>query len=134
MASFSVEKLPEQENVILVTVEGKLNIDVVKSIYSQIATITANMEGPIYRITDVRKEQSEFGDMLKVIKEAGSGSAGTTTDPRIQNIFLGRGKMARLAKDVLENTMRGMKMPVVDTLEEALEFIEKDRAKRSGRS
>jgi hypothetical protein len=132
MTSFMVERQPDQDkNVIVVTIEGVLTVDMVRSIYKQIAEIAETMEGPIYRITDVRKEESTFMDIVRIIKEAGTGAPGTTTDPRIQNVFVGRGKMAAIAKDVLENTKQNLSMPMFGTMEDAFTYIEQQELIRS---
>jgi hypothetical protein len=122
MSSFTVEKLPD-EPIILVTVIGFLDVNMARSIYAQIAEIAATLQGPLYRITDVRQEHTSFVELVGVIKEASKGTAGTTTDPRIKNVFVGNEKMARVARDALVKNLGAASMPMFATMEDALEHI-----------
>ena len=91
--SATVTRMPD-EPIIVVTVDGHLDVEIARALYRQIAELAAQIDGPIYRITDVRKQECSFTEMMGVIKEASQGMAGTTSDPRITNIFVGREKMA----------------------------------------
>jgi hypothetical protein len=118
--SVTVEKLPH-EPIVIVTIIGQLNITMMREAYAQIATILDACQPPVYRITDARAQETSFADMLDIIKEASHGMPGTTTDPRVCNIFVGRDKFARLAREAYINT--GHPIPLFDTLEDALTYI-----------
>ena len=119
--SVSVEKLPD-EPIFIVTVDGFLNAEMVRELYQEIGVLTKDMEAPIYRITDVRKQQTTFMDMMGIIKEATKDMPGTTSDSRITNIFVGKEKFAKIARDVMQR-INPDNHPMVDTIEEALTYI-----------
>ncbi len=117
----TVEKYPN-EPILLVTVDGHLDAPMVRQLYSQIGELTEGMEAPIYRITDVRKQETTFMEMMGIIKEATKDMPGTTSDPRIFNIFVGRDKMTMIARDVMQR-INPNNHPILDEIEEALEYI-----------
>lgn len=119
--SVSVELFPD-EPILLVTIEGHLDAPMVHELYGQIGELTEGMEAPIYRITDVRKLETSFAEVLGIIKEAMKDSPGTTTDPRIFNIFVGRDKMAMIARDMLRR-INPDNHPLLDSIEDALTYI-----------
>lgn len=131
MSEYTVVKM-QDEPIILVTIIGHLDVDMARGIYAKIAEIAAVMDGPIYRITDVRQEHTTFGEIISVIKEASKGTAGSTTDPRIKNVFVGNEKMARVARDVLSKNMGGASMPMFATMEDALKHIRDELAQSPG--
>jgi hypothetical protein len=129
MMSAVVTKLPD-EPIILVTIEGHLDVTIARDVYAQIAVLAKEIQEPVYyRITDVRKQESTFIEMLAVVKEAMKGTEGTTTDPRMVHIFVGREKMALLARDMLRN-INPHNHPMLDTVEDALTYIRFDLGRK----
>jgi hypothetical protein len=119
----TVERLPN-EPIIIVTVTGQLTVEVMRDVYRQIAEIADDVVPPLYRITDTRFREASFAEMMAIIKEASKGMPGTTTDPRIRNMFVGRDKMAMIGRDCYSNvTPQGNVMPMFETIEEALVYI-----------
>jgi hypothetical protein len=119
----TVEKLPD-EPIILVTAVGEVNAEIMRDAYKQIAAICETIEGPIYRITDVRKQVTTFAKMMQIVQKAATGEAGTTTDPRIRSVFVGRDYFTLVGRDMYNNPKYGGQyMPVFDTIEAALEAI-----------
>jgi len=131
MSEFTVVQL-ENEPIIVVTIIGYLDIAMARAIYARIAEIAATLQGPIYRITDVRQEHTTFAEIIGVIKEASKSTAGSTSDPRIKNVFVGNEKMARVARDVLRTMMGGVSMPMFATMEDALTHIHNELSQRAG--
>ncbi len=119
--SVSVKRLPE-EPIFIVTVDGHLDADMVRELYYEIGELTKDMTPPIYRITDVRKQETTFMEMMGIIKEATQDMPGTTSDDRIINIFVGKEKFAMIARDVLRR-INPNNHPMMDTIEEALSYI-----------
>jgi hypothetical protein len=119
--SATVEKLPN-EPIILVTVKGNMTAEIAREVYQEIAQITKDMPLPIYRITDIRKIETNFTDMMEVIKEATIERPGTTCDPRITHIFVGNDKFVKIARDVLQR-IDPDNHPMLDTMEKALAYI-----------
>jgi hypothetical protein len=129
MMAVTVEKLPD-EPIIIVTSVGQINVTMMREVYAQIAAILDKFEPPLYRITDARNQETSFADMIGIIKEASKGMPGTTTDPRIRNVFVGRDKFAMLARQAYVNT--GSTIPLFDTLEDALTHIRYELSKQDG--
>jgi hypothetical protein len=124
-----VEKLLD-EPIILVTIEGYLDASMMKIAYEQIAAIADQVEPPLYRITDARKQENSFADMMAIIKQAKTGVPGSTTDPRIKHVFVGRNKMSMIARDVYTRGGDDQDaMPMFDTIEDALTYIRIELAK-----
>jgi len=121
MSSYTVAKVPDKP-IIVVSVVGHFNVEMARAIYAKIAEIAATIEGPIYRITDIREERTSFADIIGVIKEASTGAAGSTTDPRIKNVFVGDERMARVARDALVR-QTGVPMPMFAKMEDAFAHI-----------
>ena len=117
----TVKKLPD-EPILLVTVDGHLNAPMVRELYTKIGELTTDIPAPIYRITDVRKQEASFAEMMGIIKEATKDMQGTTSDPRIFNIFVGRNKMTQIARDVMQR-INPHNHPIMDTVEDALTYI-----------
>lgn len=117
----TVEKLPD-EPIILVTVNGHFDIEVARGIYAEIARLAKQIEGKIYRITDLRKQTTSFSDTVQVVKEASQKLPGTTSDPRIVNIFVGRDQVSPITL----NAMRKQNPDghgVLDSVEDALQYV-----------
>jgi hypothetical protein len=129
--SVSLEKL-SSEPIVIVTIVGLVNVEGMRDIYLQIAEILEAIDPPLYRITDVREQETSFAEMIEIVKEAGKGLPGTTTDPRIRNSFVGRHKFAMLARDFYRNSDPNRNsMPVFDTLEEALFSVRSEIKQRA---
>jgi hypothetical protein len=112
------------EPIIVVTIQGHLDAPIMQQIYGQVADLAAQIEGPVYRITDLRQMDLTLADMVEVIKEAGRGVPGSATDPRIVNIFVGRSHMTRFAADMLRLRRFGSVYSVLmNTLEDALAYV-----------
>ena len=86
----TVERLPG-EPIVIVRVTGHLTVEVMRDMYRQIAEIADQIEPPLYRITGTR------------CREASKGMSGTTTDPRIRHVYVGRDKIAMVGRDAYTN-------------------------------
>ncbi|MEQ9028567.1 MAG: hypothetical protein RLP44_07615 [Aggregatilineales bacterium] len=119
----------EGEPILLVTIDGLLNAEMVRKLYENIGKLAQEIDGPVYRITDVRKLETTFAELMGILKEAMKDSPGTTSDKNITNIFVGRDKFALLARDMLKRINQD-NHPLFDTIEDALTFIQLDLIKR----
>ena len=117
----TVEKLPN-EPIILVTVEGHLDVSLAREIYAKIAELADDIQGPIYRITDLRKQTSSFADNIAVVKEASNRKPGTTSDPRITNVFVGREQISPVTLAVMRRDNPDSH-GVLDSVEDALAYV-----------
>jgi len=95
-----------------------------QQIYGAVADHAEQIEGPVYRITDLRQMDVTLADMVEIIKEAGRGVPGSATDPRIVNIFVGKSHMTRFAADMLRLRRFGSVYSVLmNTLDDALAYV-----------
>ena len=124
--SVKVEKLPDLP-VIILTYEGHMDVETVKSAFIQSADIAATIDGTVYRISDVRKGEGSFADVINVIKAIRASALGSSADPKIKGVFVGGHQLARMYADFLKQEQFGSTaIPFFQTLEEALEFIRVD--------
>lgn len=122
-----VEKLPDKP-VIILTYQGHMDVETVKSAFSQSAAIAASIDGIVYRISDVRNSEGSFADVVNVIKAIRVNTVGSSADPKIKGVFVGNNQFARMYADFLKQQEFGItNIPFFQTLEEALEYIELDR-------
>ena len=118
-----VERIPG-EPIIIITIQGHLDAPIMQQIYGAVADHAEQIEGPVYRITDLRRMDVTLADMVEIIKEAGRGVPGSATDPRIVNIFVGKSHMTRFAADMLRLRRFGSVYSVLmNTLDDALAYV-----------
>jgi len=119
-----VEKLPDLP-VIILTYEGHMDVETVKSAFSQSAVIAASVEGIVYRISDVRNSEGTFADVVNVIKAIRVNVVGSSADPKIKGVFVGNNQFARMHADFLKQEQFGSTtIPFFQTLDEALEYVQ----------
>ncbi len=127
--SVQVEKLPDMP-VIVLTYEGHMDVETVKSAFIQSVAIAASIDGTVYRISDVRKGEGSFVDVINIIKSIRASAAGSSADPKIKGVFVGGHELARMYADFLKQEQFGSTtIPFFQTLEEALEYIRVDLQK-----
>jgi hypothetical protein len=118
-----VERVPG-EPIIIITIQGHLDAHVMRDVYEQVANLARTIEGPVYRITDLRLMEVTLADMAEIIKDAGKGVPGSASDPRIVNVFVGKSHMSRFAADMLRLRRFGSVYSVLmNTLEDALAYV-----------
>ena len=128
----TVEQLPG-EPIVIVRVTGHLTVEVMRDVYRQIAAIADQIEPPLYRITDTRFREASFAEMMAIVKEASKGMPGTTTDPRIRNVFVGRDRIAMVGRDAyVNNDPNRNAMPIFESIEDALTYVRYEIGKQQG--
>jgi hypothetical protein len=122
MPSSRVGKLPNKPLVVVAN-KGKLTDDDASTIYKRIEAIASMHEGAIFRITDAQKLEASLPNIVKLIKAA-SQAPDTSTDKRIQNVFVGDEQFAILVGEALtQDQFEHIEIPVFPTLEEAYDYI-----------
>ena len=124
----TVERLPGQP-IIILHYEGFLDLETVKSAFIQSAKIAAEIEGTIYRIADVRNADSNFVEIVNIIKASRANVQGNATDTKFQVIFVGQNQLIHLYTDVLKQ-LGAAPIPIFHTMEDAMQFIELERQKQ----
>jgi hypothetical protein len=118
-----VERVPG-EPIIIITVQGHLDAQVMRGIYQQGAELARTIQGPVYRITDLRLMEVTLADMVEIIRDANKGVPGSVSDPRIVNVFVGKSHMSQFAADMLRlRRFGGAYSVLMNTLEDALAYV-----------
>jgi hypothetical protein len=117
--STRIEQLPG-EPILLLTIQGHLDAHIMQHIYAQMAELSRNVEGSIYRIIDVRDMDVTLGDMVEIIK---STIPGIISHPRYTNVFVGKSSTSRYAIDVLRlRCFGGGATVMLSSLDDALNY------------
>jgi hypothetical protein len=124
----TVERLTGQP-IIVLHYEGFLDLDTVKSAFIQSAGFAAEIEGTIYRIADVRNADSNFVEIVKIVKASRANVQGNATDTKFQVIFVGQNQLIHLYTDALKQ-LGAAPIPIFHTMEDAMQFIELEQQKQ----
>jgi hypothetical protein len=89
--------------------------------FMETAVIFAKFEGNVYRIADIRTADTDFVDIVKMIKAIRDGLPASSIDPRMHGIFVGQKQFARMYADFVKQ-MGGAPIPIFATMEDALEY------------
>lgn len=118
--SVVVKRLPG-ESIIIATIEGEMTREKAVEVFEQSSPILEEIEGPVYRITDVSRTTSSFTEMISVLSESGKGKTGSSSDPRIQVILVGTSTWVRFFQNAMAAAHQGGKhIAVFDNMEDAL--------------
>ncbi len=122
-----VERLPG-EPILVMTYTGHMDVETVTKGFTESAKLAEQIDGVVYRISDVRLGEGDFGDVMKVIAEIRKGIPGSTADPKFRGVFVGGHQMVRLYADILKQEQFGATtIPFFKTMDEALEYIRVER-------
>lgn len=118
-----VEMLPG-EPIIILSYSGLLDEETVLHAFSESARLMGDSQQQVYRIADVREGIGDFSELMHIIAKIRKGVPGSSSDPRIQGIFVGNSQLARLYADFIrQQQFGGTQIPFFPTLEEALEYV-----------
>ncbi len=115
-----IEPVPN-EPIVVVTFEGHIDLETVRNMFVETAAIFAKFEGGVYRIADIRAADTDFVDIVKMIKAIRDGLPASSIDPRMHGIFVGQKQFARMYADFVKQ-MGGAPIPIFATMEDALEY------------
>ncbi len=124
-----VERLPGQP-IIVLHYEGFLDLEIVKSAFIQSAKLAAEIEGTVYRIADVSNADSNFVEIVKIIKASRANVQGNATDTKFQVIFVGQNQLIHLYADALKQ-LGAAPIPIFHTMEDAMHFIKLEQKKQA---
>src|SRR6185295_4247792 len=102
----SVERLAN-EPILIASYTGQVVVDDVRHVFERSAELIAADEKVVFRITDMVHSNTDFAEVLKMARVLGSGVPGSTTDPRIRAVMVGRGKWAKLFADTIQQKQFG---------------------------
>ena len=109
------------EPIVVVTFEGHIDLDTVRKVFIETDVLFAKFEGDVYRIGDIRAAETDFVDIVKMIKAIREGLPASSIDPRMHGIFVGQNQFARMYADFMKQ-MGGAPIPIFVTMEDALEY------------
>ncbi len=113
--------------VICVVFHEALTLEGVQYVFQKSTELTQGMPAPIYRISDIRKAQTSFAEMLKILQAARGGRAGSPTDPRIRQLFVGSNQWINMARNVMEQPQfGGVQIPIFASMDDAIAYVRAD--------
>jgi hypothetical protein len=115
-----IDPIPD-EPIIIATFEGHIDLDTVRNMFIETAVIFSKFEGDVYRIADIREADTDFVDIVKMIKAIREGLPASSIDPRVHGIFVGQKQFARLYADFIRQ-MGGAPIPIFAMMEDALAY------------
>ena len=115
-----IDPVPD-EPIVVVTFEGHIDLETVRNMFVETAIVFAKFEGNVYRIADIRTADTDFVDIVKMIKAIREGLPASSIDPRVHGIFVGQNQFARMYADMTKQ-MGGIPIPMFATMEDALEY------------
>ena len=119
-----VQLLPDMP-VLKAKLTGNVDLETAETLFTKSAELMGDSGEKFFRITDVRDAESTFADMLKVIKQASQGQPGSTTDPRIQTVFVGSNTWVRLYRDAMRQTrFGGEQLPAFESMGDAMKYVQ----------
>lgn len=120
--TFTIEWLPD-EPILVVRGSNMLTADAFRQMFAQVNEQVKSISGRVYRIADYSQATSSFMDIMQAVKIASSGAGGTTSDPRIQSIYVGTSQWISLARTALQQPhFGGIQVPTFHTMEDALTY------------
>ena len=124
----TVHRMPN-EAIIVATLSGVVDVATIESMYQRTHEIIGADEH-IHRITDVRDVTSTFAEIMAIIQVASKGTPGSTTDPRIQAIFVGNNHWVQMVRTAMHLKQFGnVNIPMFLTIEDAVDYIHMEQRK-----
>jgi hypothetical protein len=118
----SVERLPD-EPILIARYTGKVIVDDVRHVFERSAELISADDKVVFRVTDMVHSDTDFGEVLKMARELGSGVPGSTGDTRIRAAIVGRGRWAKLFADTIQQKQfGGFHIPLFKDMDDALAY------------
>ena len=111
------------EPIVIARLSGHITVEDMENVYADTLELFADDSAPkIYRITDVRQADSNFGEIMKILMAA-RNAPGSSTDPRIKVIFVGSNSWNKMAREALSrNQFGGVNIPIFAEMKDALDY------------
>lgn len=119
----SVERLAN-EPIVIAKLSGKITKEDIVHMFEASIDLTTDVEGRIYRITNVLDAETNFMEMVSIIREAGSGVRGSTSDPNVRVVFVGRSHWIDFTRQaLLQPQFGGVNLSLFTEMNDALDFV-----------
>ena len=133
------KRLTEDEPIIVFTYEGALDQAVFQEVLALNAKYIEEVGGPIYILADIRKLETTFGEMVRIMKQAQDGNegggAGSVFDENIKMlVFVGNSAFVEMYRTTMQNRGAVFGMPVFESVEKGLEAIRIDLGRQTSES
>ena len=130
----TVERLPD-EPFIVANCSGFLTREDFVGMFIEVNAMVQTMDGLVFRIADYRLAESSFMDILKTVQEATKGMPGSTSDPRIQTIWVGTSQWIALARNFFQQQQFGtLHIPTFHNMEDAFAYARLEIAKQTSKT
>jgi hypothetical protein len=119
----TVERIPG-EPILVATLSGDVTADHVRSMFERSAKLAEQIEGRVYRITDLSAIKTKFSDLVEALAQASKGQPGSSSDPRFCAVIVGDNQWSRMYSEGLKQEQYGKyNIPLVSSLEDAMDYI-----------
>lgn len=119
---YIAERLNDHEPIVVFTYDGKLTKEVFQDVIAENARFIKEIGEPIYIIADVRKLETTFVDMLKIMQEAQQEGEGRAGDDNIRMlIFVGSSSFASMYRNTMQNRGTAFGMSMFQDMDAAIE-------------
>jgi hypothetical protein len=119
----SVERLPN-EPIVIAYLSGKLSVQDILTMFEETIRLTPDVDGRVYRITNVLDVETTFPEMMQIIRESGKGGRGSTSDPNIKAVFVGTNHWIEFTRQAMSQPQHGrVNLHLFTKLEDALDFV-----------
>lgn len=123
MSVYITHHLPDMPVIIATLTDHITHADALE-IYQRSAEIMGDSPQKVFRIANVLEATSTFHEMLRIIQEASQGQPGSTTDPRVETIFVGNNEWVEMMRNAMQLQQFGAKcLPMFYSEQDALEYI-----------
>lgn len=127
----ALERFPV-EPIILITASGVVTADDFAHVFAEIAAITDDTEGKLYRIADFTGAETSFMDVYEAIKRVDGPQAAFSAHWHEQTIYVGTTQWVGFARKMLHLQSGGILAPTFDSLDDALTYVRREIAKMKG--
>lgn len=114
----------ESEPIIIARCIGRISASDFQAMYADSAALIRDDDLRVWRITDLRDWQTDFNEVLAMARNAASGLPGSTTDPRLSVVMVGRDNWAKLFNDFIrQEQYAGLYLPFFKSMDTALAYV-----------
>ncbi len=118
-----VTRLPG-EPIIVAEVRDRMDVESIRSIFSETVALASDVDGYVYRIVDFLNAQASIRDMANALVESSKRAPGSTIDPRVKPVMVAGHNRIRFLFDAMRRKeFGGIEVPVFDTMDEALTYV-----------
>lgn len=125
---YNIELLPDEPIVIVTLSEPFDWVKDVETTTAQVADLTQHLDGPIYRISDMKQVSLDFSEVVTALASVTKVKNGSFSDPRYRIIFISQKALVDLAEFGAQSASQeqyGVAEPiqVFTDLDEALHYV-----------